>query len=147
MRISDWSSDVCSSDLVNYDVDFTDLDEDGDVAFTSNGGWIGFTDKYWLSALIPDQKAPVSAKFRKGADDLYQADFSLEPALLAPGKTVSQTSRLFVGAKETKLLERYQDEGVTLFDRAIDWGCSTGSKSPFSSCSTGSLKISAILAW
>src|SRR3546814_12892524 len=41
---------------------------------------------------------------------------------LAPGKTVSQTSRLFVGAKETKLLERYQDEGVTLFDRAIDWG-------------------------
>ncbi|HEY9579395.1 MAG TPA: membrane protein insertase YidC [Rhizorhapis sp.] len=106
----------------NYDVDFTDLDEDGDVAFTSNGGWIGFTDKYWLSALIPDQKAPVSAKFRKGADDLYQADFSLEPALLAPGKTVSQTSRLFVGAKETKLLERYQDEGVTLFDRAIDWG-------------------------
>src|SRR3546814_1268689 len=122
MRISDWSSDVCSSDLVNYDVDFTDLDEDGDVAFTSNGGWIGFTDKYWLAALIPDQKAPVSAKFRKGADDLYQADFSLEPALLASGKTVSQTSRLFVGAKETKLLERYQDEGVTLFDRAIDWG-------------------------
>src|SRR3546814_5777059 len=110
MRISDWSSDVCSSDLVNYDVDFTDLDEDGDVAFTSNGGWIGFTDKYWLSALIPDQKAPVSAKFRKGADDLYQADFSLEPALLAPGKTVSQTSRLFVGAKETKLLERRSEE-------------------------------------
>src|SRR3546814_5889779 len=43
----------------NYDVAFTALDEDGDVAFTSNGGWIGFTDKYWLSGLIPDQKAPV----------------------------------------------------------------------------------------
>src|SRR3546814_18521613 len=106
MRISDWSSDVCSSDLVNYDVDFTDLDEDGDVAFTSNGGWIGFTDKYWLSALIPDQKAPVSAKFRKGADDLYQAAFSLEPALLAPGKKHCQTSRRLRGAKEPNLTQR-----------------------------------------
>ncbi|MBK5265705.1 MAG: membrane protein insertase YidC, partial [Alphaproteobacteria bacterium] len=106
----------------NYDVDFSDLDEDGDTAITSTGGWIGFTDKYWLSALVPDQKAPVNAKFRKGGEDVYQADFSLNPSLLAPGKTDSQTSRLFIGAKETKLLERYQDEGLTLFDRAIDWG-------------------------
>ncbi|HKX21836.1 MAG TPA: membrane protein insertase YidC [Rhizorhapis sp.] len=106
----------------NYDVNFTDLDEDGDAGFTSTGGWIGFTDKYWLSALVPDQKASIAAKFRKGGDDIYQADFSLNPALLAPGKAVSETSRLFVGAKETKLLEHYQDQGITLFDRAIDWG-------------------------
>jgi YidC/Oxa1 family membrane protein insertase len=106
----------------NYDVDFTDLDEEGDVALASTGGWIGFTDKYWLSALVPAQNAPVNAKFRKGGDAVYQADVSLNPALLAPGKAVSQTLRLFVGAKETKLLERYQDEGITLFDRAIDWG-------------------------
>ena len=106
----------------NYDVNFTDLDEDGDAGFTSTGGWIGFTDKYWLTALVPDQKANIAAKFRKGGDDIYQADFSLNPALLAPGKAVSETSRLFVGAKETKLLEHYQDQGITLFDRAIDWG-------------------------
>lgn len=106
----------------NYDVDFKDLDKDGDAGFASSGGWIGFTDKYWLSALVPDQKTSFNAKFRKGDDDLYQADFSLNPVLLASGKAVSQTSRLFVGAKETKLLERYQDEGIALFDRAIDWG-------------------------
>ncbi|HKR16204.1 membrane protein insertase YidC [Rhizorhapis sp.] len=106
----------------NYDVDFTDLDEEGDSAFTSTGGWIGFTDKYWLSALVPDQKAAVHAKFRKGGDNVYQADFSLNPSLVAPGQAASQTSRLFVGAKETPVLERYQDQGVTLFDRAIDWG-------------------------
>lgn len=106
----------------NYDVDFKDLDEEGTTSFASTGGWIGFSDKYWLSALVPDQKTALNAKFRKGGDDIYQADFSLSPALLAPGKAVSQTSRLFVGAKETKLLERYQADGITLFDRAIDWG-------------------------
>ncbi|MCF8709193.1 membrane protein insertase YidC [Rhizorhapis sp. SPR117] len=110
------------NDKANYDIDFKDLDEDGDTAIASTGGWIGFTDKYWLSALVPDQKAAINAKFRKGGGDIYQADFSLNPTLLAPGKTDSQTSRLFVGAKETKLLERYQDGGITLFDRAIDWG-------------------------
>src|SRR3546814_8676687 len=46
MRISDWSSDVCSSDL---------LIEDGNVERSATGGWIGITDKYWLTALVPTQ--------------------------------------------------------------------------------------------
>src|SRR3546814_20000718 len=46
----------------NYDVAFTDLAEDGDVAFPSNGGWNGFTDTSRQSALIPTQKRPRSAK-------------------------------------------------------------------------------------
>ncbi|OYW83222.1 MAG: membrane protein insertase YidC, partial [Sphingobium sp. 32-64-5] len=107
----------------NYDVDYKDLDK-GEIppAIASTGGWIGFTDKYWLSALVPDQKASFEAQFRKGAGQGYQSDFSLMPTLLAPGKAVTQTSRLFVGAKEVKTLEAYQDAGIALFDRSIDWG-------------------------
>jgi YidC/Oxa1 family membrane protein insertase len=121
----------------NYDIDFKNLDGQepsffaslfgttavaGVNRFSSTGGWLGFTDKYWLSALIPDQKAKFDGQFRKGSGDLYQADFTLAPQLLGPGKAISQTTRLFVGAKEVKTLQTYQAAGIPLFDRAIDWG-------------------------
>lgn len=107
----------------NYSVDFKTLDKEGDQSFTSTGGWIGFTDKYWLSALVPDQKAAFAGQFRKGAGTQYQADYSLNPTLVQPGKAITQTARLFVGAKEVRTLEHYQDQGgIALFDRAIDWG-------------------------
>ena len=106
----------------NYDVGFDELDKSGTYSFPSTGGWIGFTDLHWLAALVPDQKAPFKGEFRKGGADLYQADISLDPMSVAPGKTASATTRLFVGAKETKLLDRYQDAGIAKFDRSIDWG-------------------------
>lgn len=105
----------------NYDVDFKDLTATGE-RFTSTGGWLGFTDHYWLAAVIPDQQSAVTATFRKGGGEQYQADFAADAKVLAPGQSVSTDTRIFVGAKETKLLEAYQDAGVPKFDRAIDWG-------------------------
>ena len=107
----------------NYSIDFKDLDKTGTSdRLASTGGWIGFTDHYWLAALVPDQKASFDGQFRKGAGETYQADYSVPPVILGPGKSVSQSTRLFVGAKEVKTLEAYQDSGISLFDRAIDWG-------------------------
>ncbi|HEX7856519.1 MAG TPA: membrane protein insertase YidC [Sphingobium sp.] len=106
----------------NYDIDFKNLDKGEAPGFTSTGGWLGFTDHYWLAAVIPDQNSAFKANFRKGEGEQYQGDFALDNRLVAPGKAVSTTSRIFVGAKETQLLERYQDAGVQKFDRAIDWG-------------------------
>ena len=100
----------------------SDLDKDGDQSFNSTGGWIGFTDKYWLSALVPDQKAGFAGQFRKGSGTHYQADVSLKDVTVPAGKAVTQSSRLFVGAKEVKTLQAYERGGITLFDRAIDWG-------------------------
>ncbi|MET0371353.1 MAG: membrane protein insertase YidC [Sphingobium sp.] len=107
----------------NYDVNYSDLDEGpSSQTFQSTGGWIGFTDKYWLSALVPDQKTAFAGQMRKGAGERYQTDIALSQTMLAPGKAVTQSLRLFVGAKEVKTLEAYQAAGVPLFDRAIDWG-------------------------
>jgi YidC/Oxa1 family membrane protein insertase len=120
----------------NYDVNFDNLDgkEPGFFAklfgtiavagpnhYATTGGWVGFTDKYWLSAIVPDQKAAISGQFQ-GANEQYQADISVAPTVLAPGKAVTQTNRLFVGAKEVKTLQAYERAGIPLFDRAIDWG-------------------------
>ncbi|MBO9575906.1 MAG: membrane protein insertase YidC [Sphingobium sp.] len=97
--------------------------EPGPARFQSTGGWVGFTDKYWHSALIPAQKLSVSAEFRSGGNQRFQADMSYAPTNIAPGKASTVTSELFAGAKETKLLEHYADaNGIALFDRAIDWG-------------------------
>ncbi len=91
--------------------------------FTTTGGWLGFTDKYWLTALIPDQKATFTGQFRNGANDLYQADYTVNPRMLPQGRSLSQTTRFFAGAKEVALLDRYTDkEGVSKLDYAIDWG-------------------------
>ncbi|MEA3388134.1 membrane protein insertase YidC [Sphingobium sp. CCH11-B1] len=111
----------------NYDVNYKDLDKGPSTqSFQSKGGWIGFTDKYWLSALVPAADADFAGQFRKGAGTQYQADAALSQTMVAPGKAATQTLRLFVGAKEVKTLEAYQDApgglGVPLFDRAIDWG-------------------------
>jgi YidC/Oxa1 family membrane protein insertase len=107
----------------DYSIDFDELDEDGNKRFSTTGGWLGFTDLYWHAALIPAQTLPVEAQFRTGANKRYQADMTYAPSAIAPGKSATVTSRLFVGAKETAVLERYTDEaGVALFDRAIDWG-------------------------
>jgi YidC/Oxa1 family membrane protein insertase len=110
---------------VNYDVNFSDVDTAGaaGVRFSSTGGWLGFTDKYWLTALVPDQKAGIEAAFRAGANGSYQADFAAPPAIVAPGKSARQVTRLYAGAKEVALLDDYEDTlGITHFGKAIDWG-------------------------
>ena len=91
---------------------------------TTTGGWAGFTDHYWLAALIPDQGRATDLRFRSGANGSYQADYRTSaPTILQPGQAVTQTARLFAGAKEVDILDRYEDkEGVFFFDKAIDWG-------------------------
>lgn len=108
----------------NYSVDFKDLDSaPAGERFNTTGGWAGFTDKYWLTAVIPDQRTTVDAGFRAGPGGAYQADFTTAPAIVAPGATVRSTSRLFAGAKEVNLLDGYEDNlGIARFGKAIDWG-------------------------
>ncbi|WP_174297500.1 membrane protein insertase YidC [Sphingomonas bacterium] len=114
----------------DYGIDFADVDK-APQRFTTAGGWLGFTDKYWLTALVPDQARGFDGEFRAGAGAgqarAYQADFTAAPQQLRPGQVVTQTSRFFAGAKETRLIDGYNDGtygggGIANFDRAIDWG-------------------------
>ncbi|MEA3001914.1 MAG: YidC/Oxa1 family rane protein insertase [Sphingomonadales bacterium] len=106
----------------NYDWSYDKLKKSGDQHFSSTGGWIGFTDKYWLTALVPEQRAGVDASFRTSGSGGFQADYAAGPAVVAPGKVASVQSRFFAGAKEVKLLDRYTAELGTPLERAIDWG-------------------------
>ncbi len=93
----------------------------------TTGGWAGITDKYWLTALIPDQATPVKAAFRhttENASDRYQVDFvTRDPLTAAPGETSVTTTRLFAGAKVVQVLDRYETQlKLPNFDKAIDFG-------------------------
>jgi YidC/Oxa1 family membrane protein insertase len=107
----------------NYDWNYDSFENDARQSFATSGGWLGFSDKYWLTALIPDQKSQVDAGLRKTRTGSFQADFIPAPAIVNPGRAVSYRSHFFAGAKEIELLERYQDDlGIAKLDKAIDWG-------------------------
>jgi YidC/Oxa1 family membrane protein insertase len=113
------------------EVDYDDLVETDPKRYqaqryTSTGGWLGITDKYWLAALIPDQKEPMRASFNAGGrnkQDKYQSDYLLDSREIAVGATVTVTNRFFAGAKQVPLLDRYEKEfGIDRFDLAVDFG-------------------------
>ena len=110
----------------NYDTDYTTLGETQNriVEQRSRGGWLGFTDKYWLAAVIPGQEANVTASFRQldTAGNVFQADYTGQMREIGANQRMTGTSHLFAGAKEIHYLNRYSDELGTDMGRAIDWG-------------------------
>ena len=88
--------------------------------------WIGITDKYWLSSLIPDKSSNYSSNFNyalKQGTERYQVDFISPVQIIKPGENFSIKSRIFAGAKKVDLLDKYEKQyDIKLFDRAIDFG-------------------------
>lgn len=108
------------------EVDYDDLQDEGSIKQTSIGGWIGITDKYWLTALVPDQKTRADSRFTHRTDDgedRYQVDYLGSKMVVAAGGKSEVRSHFFAGAKEVDLLDSYMESlGVQRFDLAIDWG-------------------------
>ncbi|MDR3439206.1 membrane protein insertase YidC [Telmatospirillum sp.] len=92
----------------------------------STGGWIGVTDKYWLTALVPDQSMAIQARMGwRAVDgvDRYQTDWLGSAITIAPGAASETSSHFFAGAKELAKLDAYGDKlGIPRFDLAIDFG-------------------------
>ena len=114
MRVHDGEAD--------YGVNWSDVREAGagGVNFEPTQGWIGFTDKYWLTALIPATRA--SGSFRHSEAGPYQADVAAAPRILAPGQSEQFQVQVFAGAKEKAALDRYETAGIDKLSKSIDWG-------------------------
>jgi YidC/Oxa1 family membrane protein insertase len=76
--------------------------------------------------LIPEQGKSHDGRFLAGtigATPTYQADVLMPAETINPGSSTSVTTRLFAGAKETKVIDSYQSAfGLKNFDLMIDWG-------------------------
>jgi YidC/Oxa1 family membrane protein insertase len=108
----------------NYDIDWKTLDQAGagGQSLASDGGWLGFTDKYWLAALAPTGTGPIDASFRRSSTGGYQADYAGAPAQVLPGQTATSQTQLFAGAKEKNWLDKYEAAGIPKLSKSIDWG-------------------------
>ncbi|MEQ6201807.1 membrane protein insertase YidC [Sulfitobacter sp. HNIBRBA2951] len=89
----------------------------------TENGWIGFTDHYWMSVLIPTQGSSFKsvAKYDERRD-IYQTEAVSAVQTVAAGQTITNTTQFFAGAKEWDVLRAYEDAGVYNFIDAIDWG-------------------------
>src|SRR5664280_2502378 len=111
------------------------IDDAKTVGFKVTDGWLGITDKYWASALLPDTNAQLQARFSSnlvGTVRTYQTDYLQDPQTIAIGGTGSANARLFAGAKEARVvginfplgdLGGYNKQlSLNHFDLLIDWG-------------------------
>ena len=101
-------------------------DEDAPENFSGQGGWVGMTDKYWLTAFIPQQDETFQAQFRTAEQDgvrTYETVFQSRPWVIAAGRSATETVHLFAGAKRNEILTAYGEQlGVPRLTDAIDWG-------------------------
>ena len=108
------------------EVKYADLKKKGKDTADSVGGWIGFSDKYWLTAVAFDPSIKITGTYNyadAAGRERYQTDLRAAPITAQPGETKAVTGYLFAGAKELRLLDEYSvTPGIPRFDLAIDFG-------------------------
>ncbi len=111
------------------------IDEAKSVSWKVTNAWLGITDKYWASALLPDTSAQLQARFSSNLISnvrTYQTDYLEDPQTIAPGASATVSTRLFAGAKEASVVGLNfpiwgfggynQELQLNHFDLLIDWG-------------------------
>ena len=114
--------EVDYDDIADYPVNAQERTQ-ADRLEASESGWIGYTDHYWMTTLIPEQ----GTAFRSVAKyfdsrDIYQAEAVMPVQTVAAGESTTVTTRLFAGAKEWEAIRAYERQGVSGFLDSIDWG-------------------------
>ncbi|WP_203425495.1 membrane protein insertase YidC [Sinorhizobium sp. BG8] len=108
------------------EVKYTTTEEDTTVApGKATTGWLGITDKYWASAIVPPQDSPYETRFSHFTDGRprYQADYKQDAITIPAGETVDVKNLLFGGAKEVPVIDGYKTSySIPHFDLMIDWG-------------------------
>ena len=99
----------------------------------ANDGWLGITDKYWITAIVPEKGENFKSTFLY--KDAYKANYILNnPKTISPSSSQENSVRLFVAAKEVETIDTYAEkQGIEKFDLVIDWGWFYFLQNPFSS--------------
>ena len=117
---------IASIDGRLEEVSYDTIKDDKSKKFTdADVNWVGITDKYWLTAFIPDGALRYNANFNYASSktDKYQVDFISKTKIISPKESLELDHKLFTGPKEVKMLDAYSDKyEIPLFDRSIDFG-------------------------
>ncbi len=111
------------------EVTYTELMEEKKAVYKNAKGWLGISDKYWLTVMVPQSKTSFTGNFKayevtdgSGAHR-FQIDYMGEAMAIPAGQEISNQTLLFAGAKKLSLLDNYRTKyNIPLFDRAVDLG-------------------------
>lgn len=111
------------NDMPDFDIDARRGAPAESIDVTENG-WVGFTDKYWMTNIVPTQgSAFKSSAIYNPRNDIYQTEALMPTQTVAVGATAAVSTQLFAGAKEWEAIRNYQnDGGIDGFLDSIDWG-------------------------
>ena len=108
--------------IEGYEID----DREGTNALridVANQGWIGFTDHFWMTTLIPQDGVGFRSTGKYyPSSNIYQAEAVMAAQVIGDGMQVSTTTKLFAGAKEWETIRNYEKAGIAGFLDSIDWG-------------------------
>ncbi|MGI8851873.1 MAG: membrane protein insertase YidC [Methyloceanibacter sp.] len=114
------------SDRGLEEISYSSAVEDPPTVARSDHGWLGITDKYWATVVIPEQGQIFDAKFsgsKTGERERFQTDYLLGALTIPPGGTAEVKGNVFAGAKEVNVVDGYAEKyGIPKFDLLIDWG-------------------------
>ena len=102
--------------------DYGDIEKEKFIT-NSSKGWLGITDKYWLTAIVPEKGKDFKAEFLFKNQE-YKANYIIkDPIILNPNSSISNQVDAFVAAKEVAVIDGYAEQlKIEKFDLAIDWG-------------------------
>ena len=102
--------------------DYDDIEKEK-FTVNSSKGWLGITDKYWLTAIVPEKDKEFKAEF-VSKNKKYRANYIIkEASILNPNGTITNKIDAFVAAKEVSVIDNYAEKlNIEKFDLAIDWG-------------------------
>lgn len=104
---------------------YSNIEDEAVTNPKATGGWLGITDKYWATTLVPPQSVPFESRFTHFTDgqSRYQADFKTDAVSIAAGQSTELKNLIFAGAKEVPLVDSYEQSfSIPRFDLLIDWG-------------------------
>jgi len=102
--------------------DYDDIEKEK-FSIQSSKGWLGITDKYWLTAIVPEKGKQFKAEFLS-KNGKYRANYIIKEAvILNPNQSITNKINTFVAAKEVAVIDGYAEQlEIEKFDLAIDWG-------------------------
>jgi len=119
MILHDGFIGVFDEDLKEYDYD--DI-KDKKKEHDAESGWLGITDKYWITALVPEKNQSFKGEFVY--KNSFKANYILnKPVVVQPSSSKTSGTKIFIAAKEVKVIDGYaESEAINKFDLTIDWG-------------------------
>ena len=101
--------------------DYDDVEEKK-IVRESNEGWLGITDKYWMTAFVPENGKNFKSTFLY--EDGFKANYIInKPTTIKKASSGINELRLFVAAKEVETIDGYaENQNINKFDLVIDWG-------------------------